>query len=146
MRQPSNPKRGIWILILVGIFVWVGIIGRSCGTETKPLTASEPREKSIADSTKLVEDAKQSEMKARAEFLRNLRYKVKHHIKENLKDPDSFQEIDHQEYAIEKPTKKRHFQAWIKYRAKNSFGGYNIEQWCFDFDENGENTKVFECN
>lgn len=104
----------------------------------KQLTPAEMAEKRREDSTLAVYEA-------RIQIRKNLRYLVKSHIKENLKDPDSFQEIEHGEYELSKPTKKRFFQAFIKYRAKNSFGGYNVEKYCFDFAEDGTNTKIFQC-
>lgn len=58
-------------------------------------------------------------------------------LKNNLKDSDSFDEIEHKRYFIVKKKKKEntHIQIYIKYRAKNSFGGYVVEEKCFNFDK-----------
>ena len=59
-------------------------------------------------------------------------------LKNNLKDSDSFDEIEHKRYFIVKKKKKEkaHIQIYIKYRAKNSFGGYVVEEKYFNFDKN----------
>jgi hypothetical protein len=66
-------------------------------------------------------------------------YKISYRLlKNNLKDSDSFDEIEHKRYFIAKKKKKEntHIQIYIKYRAKNSFGGYVVEEKYFNFDKN----------
>lgn len=60
-------------------------------------------------------------------------WQVKNYLKKNLKDPDSYESIEWGKVIKEgKEYKVRH-----KYRAKNSFGGYVIEEWIFTIDESG---------
>ena len=136
---PKISKSTIWFIVGVILLLCI-VIGasNSAEEELKPLTKAEAKVKATADSVQTVEQYHSTK-------LREIRYLVKHHIKENLKDPDSFDEIDHGEYKLLEPTKKKFYQAYIKYRAKNSFGGYNVEKWCFDFDKSGDNTNVFKC-
>lgn len=65
-------------------------------------------------------------------------------LKDGLKDPDSFDEIEEKRYFVIKQKKRKtpHIQIYIKYRAKNSFGGYVVEEKYFDFDKNLELVKV----
>lgn len=65
-------------------------------------------------------------------------------LKSQLKDPDSFEEIENKRYFVIKQKKKKtpHIQVYIKYRAKNSFGGYMVEESYFDFDKNLDIVKV----
>jgi hypothetical protein len=66
-------------------------------------------------------------------------YKISYRLlKNNLKDSDSFDEIEHKRYFIAKKKKKEntHIQIYIKYRAKNSFGEYVIEEKYFNYDKN----------
>ncbi|ACT96677.1 hypothetical protein [Dyadobacter fermentans] len=126
--------------LLVGILIFIVLFAalKLSDEPAKPLTPEQITEQKRQDSL-------QAEYNRQKENLRTIRYLVKSHIKKNLKDPDSFDEIQHEEFEVTNKTKKLYYQASIKYRAKNSFGGYNVEKWCFNFDKNLQNTKVFEC-
>jgi hypothetical protein len=60
-------------------------------------------------------------------------YQVKQYLKKNLKDPDSL------EYIEWSPVQKSRdgYIVRCKYRAKNSFGGYVIENQIFTLDPRG---------
>ena len=59
---------------------------------------------------------------------------VKKYLKKNLKDPESYESIEWGKVIYEGDVYKvRH-----KYRAKNSFGGYVIEEFVFILNEKGE--------
>lgn len=62
---------------------------------------------------------------------------VRYYLKKNLKDPESYQSIDWNTVQHEGKTYVKH-----KYRAKNSFGGYVIEEKIFKFDESGNITDI----
>lgn len=62
---------------------------------------------------------------------------VRYYLKKNLKDPESYQSIDWNTVQHEGKTYVKH-----KYRAKNSFGGYVIEEKIFEFDESGNITDI----
>lgn len=58
---------------------------------------------------------------------------VKQYLKRNLKDPDSYEGIEWSKVTkVGNQYKVRH-----KYRAKNSFGGYVIEEFIFTLNEDG---------
>lgn len=60
-------------------------------------------------------------------------YQVKNHLKNNLKDPDSYEGI---EWSTVVETKNG-YTVRHKYRAKNSFGGYVVENQIFYLDFKG---------
>lgn len=63
-------------------------------------------------------------------------YQVEQFLKTNLKDPDSYHGI---EWSRLNEESGENYKYWIrhKYRAKNSFGGYTIENKIFYLDEDG---------
>lgn len=77
---------------------------------------------------KLAEDrAKADAEKLKQEKIENSIFSCIVSIKRNLKDPKSYETIDQ---AV-LPLQNGGYRTLIKYRARNSFGGYSIEsQWC----------------
>ena len=68
-------------------------------------------------------------------------------VKEALKDPDSYQEIDHKEYyEAGADSAKNNMQVLIHYRAKNSFGGYVVEKKAINFDSSGVIKEIYAPN
>lgn len=65
---------------------------------------------------------------------------VKTYLRDNLKDPDSFQAI---EWSPVSKTEKGDFIVRCKYRAKNSFGGYVVSNQLFCLSSNGD---VISCS
>jgi hypothetical protein len=65
-------------------------------------------------------------------------YQVKRYLKNNLKDPDSYQSI---EWG---PVSKKDggYMVRHKYRAKNSFGGYDVQDQIFMLDSEGNVTET----
>lgn len=61
-------------------------------------------------------------------------YQVERYLKKNLKDPDSYQSIEWSS-IIEK---NGNYQVRHKYRAKNSFGGYVVEDCIFTLNKEGD--------
>ena len=61
-------------------------------------------------------------------------YQVERYLKDNLKDPDSY---DGMEWSAVTKLDAGGFMVRHKYRAKNSFGGYIIENQIFTLDEKG---------
>lgn len=59
---------------------------------------------------------------------------VKDYLKENLKDPNSYESI---EWSNVVKQSDGSFRVRHKYRAKNSFGGYVVENKVFALDSNG---------
>jgi len=61
-------------------------------------------------------------------------WQVEHYLKYVLKDPDSFQAIEWGRVG----RLETGFLVRCRYRAKNSFGGYVIEEKLFEMDKNGD--------
>lgn len=62
-------------------------------------------------------------------------FEVEQYLKENLKDPKSFEAITWGDVQKISPTK---YLVYCKYRAKNSFGGYVVEGKTFYLNSNGQ--------
>lgn len=60
---------------------------------------------------------------------------VKDYLKGNLKDPDSYEGI---EWSEVQKLESGQYMVRHKYRAKNSYGGYVVENQVFFYDETGE--------
>lgn len=58
---------------------------------------------------------------------------IERYLKNNLRDPDSFEAISWGEVVND----GERFSAWCKYRAKNGFGGYSVEHQVFVMDQAG---------
>lgn len=65
---------------------------------------------------------------------------VEKYLKKNLKDPDSYQSI---EWSPVVKNNDGTFMVRHKYRAKNSFGGYVVEEKIFMLDSSGNVTGSF---
>ncbi len=61
-------------------------------------------------------------------------YHVKENLKKSLKDPDSYESI---EWSTVQKLDDGKFSVRHKYRAKNSFGGFSIENHIFTYDASG---------
>jgi hypothetical protein len=61
-------------------------------------------------------------------------FHVKQYLKRTLKDPDSYEGI---EWSPVQKIEDRKFSVRHKYRAKNSFGGFVIENQIFTYDSDG---------
>ena len=72
-------------------------------------------------------------------------YQVKQWFKENLKDPNSFEAIEWgQVVNVENLNLPHKFIVRCKYRAKNSFGGYEIGHKIFYLDRLGNIVSVID--
>jgi hypothetical protein len=72
---------------------------------------------------------------------------VETYLKENLNDPDSYQSISWSAVVKINDTKEVGFPSYQvrhKYRAKNSFGGYVVEEKVFRMDYKGNVVDVKE--
>ncbi|WP_446010256.1 hypothetical protein [Candidatus Electrothrix sp.] len=67
-------------------------------------------------------------------------YQVKAYLKRNLKDPDSFEAIEWSSVA----KTDNGYMVRCKYRAKNSYGGYNIEHQIFILNKKGNVISVLQ--
>lgn len=107
---------GVLFLVLIGGCVVAYMDG---AFDKKPLSVQEKRD--------------QAESKAR--------YSAEAVLKENLRDPSSLEIININSVPQNLPGKNG-FVVYIKYRAKNGFGGYTIEEKYFTADSEGNLTNI----
>ncbi|TAF48639.1 MAG: hypothetical protein EAZ63_03560 [Runella slithyformis] len=135
MEQPKK-KMATWKVVLLGIGVVVAI-GSIFGKSSDEIAAENAQQE--------MEDFQ----KAREDTLLSCYVMSERFLKDNLKDPDSYEEVEHDKFFVENPAgkpAKAYIQVSIKYRAKNSFGGYNLSKRCFNFDKATNLTDQFECD
>lgn len=98
--------------------------------------------KSQADIQKEKSD---STAKAKEELLFKMYFFSEKIIKGNLKDPDSYQEIEHKSnFTKQSKEDKTYIQVKIKYRARNSLGGMVVKDRYFNYDKNMALIETFE--
>jgi hypothetical protein len=99
-------------LITIGIIVLLAIIG------------------SLADDYDVNSDVRNSDFDASV-------HQVERHLENTLKDPDSYDGMEWS--AVQEAPAGQDYKYYVrhKYRAKNSFGGYVIENKVFYLDEKG---------
>lgn len=114
---------GSLLVIVILAFIVIAMITPSTPTSTSssageaaPSTAPAPRE--VVSNSSWDASVRQ----------------VEHYLKSNLKDPDSY---DGMEWSSVTKLDAGGFMVRHKYRAKNSFGGYIIENQIFTLDEKG---------
>lgn len=103
--------------------------------EKKARIAKERKER---NETYDEEFLKQSKAQRQKEEMLVVRRAVKTWFKENLRDYSSFEEISRKETQKENGT----YVVVVRYRAKNGFGGYNVETMGFDVDVQGKNYNI----
>ncbi|WP_254562180.1 hypothetical protein [Dyadobacter diqingensis] len=138
VEKKTPSKTALWKKVTIGLIalpIATGILSAIFNGQESP---KDIKEKARLDSIQAVADSTKT-------MLSNIRYLAKKSVKDNLKDPDSFEEIEHAEYKVTNPTPLAYYQAKIKYRAKNSFGGYVVESKCFNFLKNGVVTENYDC-
>ena len=111
----QKPACGVWCVV-----AWLAIMGAGLATCTggkEAKKAKEPRE--VVYNSPWDGGVRQ----------------VERWMARNLKDPDSFEAI---EWGGVVKTDKGGFLVRVKYRAKNSFGGYGIDHKLFALSSKGE--------
>lgn len=121
-----------WVLIFIAI-CWAIT---KCVQSMIPqeMKAEMAKEEAKSDSLRLVNEKIDSTNKAQEDDLIMALVKSERILKENLKDPDSYDKISEKKFIVT-DDKKIYIQVLIKYRAKNSFGGMNISEQAFNFDK-----------
>jgi hypothetical protein len=98
---------------------------------------------------KMEEEIKQQKLeafrKAQRDSLFSCYVRAEKTLKQALKDPDSYEEIEAKYFFVNEVTPQLYIQVKLKYRAKNSFGGFVVETKCFDFDKTLFITNSFSC-
>lgn len=118
-----------WAKVVGAVFV-LGVIGSMFG-DNKTTTSE-----NATEIEKTLPSLQMAEIKA------------KRYLKESLKDPDSYEVISAETYFLKEykgdTTKYKHIQSAIKYRAKNSFGGYVVEQRAVTMSEDFTPLEIFK--
>jgi len=68
-------------------------------------------------------------------------WQVERYLKKRLKDPESFEAVEWSQVA---KTSSGAYKVRCVYRAKNSFGGYVVEQILVDLDRDGNVTNAVQ--
>ena len=102
--------------------------------ETPEQKAESIKHQAQLDSIQVAKEQIETENKTQEQELRDAYVAAKLTLKKNLKDPDSYDEIEDKRFYVT-DDEKIYIQVLIKYRAKNSFGGMNISQQAFNFDK-----------
>jgi hypothetical protein len=117
---------GCLLLICFVVMIFIGVIAPS-----SPPAGSSSR--SSPSKSKSVKPARPREVVENSAWDGSVR-QVKRYLDQNLKDPDSYQGI---EWSNVVKTDDGRFMVRHKYRAKNGFGGYSIEEQIFILDAQG---------
>ena len=120
----SETRGYTWILVVFLIVAFVvAIIAKGCGSsDGKPTSYVSPR--TVVENSSFDGSVHQ----------------VKSWLKENLKDPKSVEYLDWSPVT-------RHGTGYlvrVKYRAKNSYGGYSVEEKLFSLDSMGSVVSVMD--
>lgn len=137
--KPFYKKK--WFLIIGGLLI-LSSIGKTCGKEEE-----NPTKHIETESVRIERENKEiieKEKYKKEKQLQNARTEAKLILKEILKDPSSYDEIERTASFV-KSKKTEIIQVYIKYRAKNSFGGLDIFSDCFDFSLAGDLIKMYKC-
>lgn len=136
MSQPKKKKR-VWLWVIVAIFV-IGIFGNTADPQKTAAevaaeknevarVAAEQKKQAAAEAKLKAEEARRGPMPKPSAW-DGLTPEVNAFFKGNLKDYDSLKLVECSEVAMYGK------DAWaqrVKYRAKNSFGGYNLSNQIF---------------
>lgn len=128
-KEKKQKQQGIGCLVVIGLIavVWLGDQVGACKA---------PKGSESAQPAKPREVVWQSEWDGSV-------YQVVAYLKETLKDPKSYDGIDWSPLA-KLETGEYKYSIRHKYRAKNSFGGYVIENHVFFLDKDGTVKKVMK--
>ena len=119
---------GLLVIIIIGIIG--AMMGGNDTKSTKSTVSSPPKEPTEIVSNSAWDGGV---------------YQVKRYLKNNLKDPDSFEAIEWSPVTkVDLSTHK--YIVRCKYRAKNSFGGFAIENQLFYLDGQGNIVSVMKYN
>jgi hypothetical protein len=115
VKKKSSNGLGTLLLIILGIIFFMAMVGGT--SNSKNSSKEKPREA-------VVNSAWDGSV-----------YQAEKYLKDRLKDPDSYESISWGEVS---KNEQGNYVTWVKYRAKNSFGGYNVGQQAFTLSPSGE--------
>lgn len=115
MNVQQNTKRDRLLTIIIAVLI-SGLLLTTCDEE----------EKEAKTQYEIERDAE-------SDFISTTQSTVRQYLKDNLKDPKSYESIEWSEIA----KKDEFILVRHKYRAKNSFGGYTLENKVFKLTVGG---------
>jgi len=129
IKSVNNRKGcGTSILIILGFGLFIAM----CETLSNKKSSSTTQSAAYTPTVSTNDDSK----------LMQAYVKARRALKNNLNDADSYDEVDYEKYFKKNKKGKRYIQVYIKYRAKNAFGGVVLNENYFDFDEDLNIIKV----
>lgn len=124
-RMLANPIMTLLVLFLGGV-VLSGLIQNTAPARSKPpVPSTAPAAAPSAPKEPVVNSGWDGSV-----------WQVEHYLERNLKDPDSFEAIDW--FTVVKNNDNNTYLVRCRYRAKNSFGGFVIEDRLFQLNKNGD--------
>lgn len=120
-KKPSAGPLG-WILALV---IGIALVSGQCGSDPSQKTASTSPSKKLETVMNSAWDGSV--------------WQAEDYIKRRLKDPESFEAIEWGQVVL---VPGGTYQVRCLYRAKNSFGGFAIEQVLLELDRDGNVTNM----
>lgn len=126
---------GVFGILMMVLVVWVFfVIGRNASSTSEKPTPPANKPSTSAAST----DTKPS---PQPPVVENSAWdgsvaQVKDYLKRNLRDPDSYQSISWTKAVLSPVTGE--YTVVHKYRAKNGYGGYEVNQQLFTLDARGK--------
>lgn len=132
----------MWLFLGFVALVIVGSVIKSI-FETPEQKAASIKHQAKLDSIQVANEQVETKNKTQEKELREAYIIAKLTLKKNLKDPDSYDEIEDKRFYVN-DDKKIYIQVIIKYRAKNSFGAMNIGEQAFNFDKSMNMIESYE--
>lgn len=152
-KAPTKKKTSVWKWILylfLGALVlsWTmsGIQSLINMTKSPEEKAAKAREDSLRQIEFVNNQAEDALYKAQEDTLLRAYHAAESLLKQSLRDPNSYEEISHKQYFVKAGKKKKnpYVQVVIDYRARNGFGGMNVDRKIFDFNKSMGLAKVSE--
>lgn len=128
-QNPTNQQVSPGCMWAIALFIIVAIIIGAFSDDEKP--------------TRHNEETGQEELVYNSSYDGSVS-QVKEYLKNNLKDWDSYESVDWSEVVKTGRQDQYYWMVRHKYRAKNSFGGYALENQIFYLDKEGNVTDVDE--
>jgi Na+-translocating ferredoxin:NAD+ oxidoreductase RnfG subunit len=102
-------------------------------------------ESTVKSNAQIQNEKENSIAKAKEEELYKMYRISRKALKENLRDPDSYDEVEYtSNFTKQSKKEKTYIQVKIKYRAKNGFGGMTVKERYFNYDKNMALIETFE--
>lgn len=134
-------KLKTWQKWLLGFFIFVLLVN-ICSDKPTPEELKAQKEAEVNGEIRKKELAEEQK---KQDKLYNAYYLAKKMVEGTLKDPDSYEELDHNQHYINKTKKGATIEVILQYTATNSFGGRikTTQTVLFDDDLNFIDSKTY---